>query len=160
MIITSVNIRAVRPIAENVDDAKRLEPYIEECTNLYFIPAIGAAKFKEIEDDMSQFKLLLDGGYYDEDKKHFAGLNQAMGYLVYSRIVRNNQVNTTAFGVVLKQGQFSEQADEETIIRISNDAEKIGMKYLQECVDYLNFSADKSCVKNTFKSKRIKAIGD
>ena len=178
MIITPANIRAVRPIAENVNDEKRLVPYIDECEKLYLIPAFGAKAYKQLESDVlqdnngvpltdntalgisSDIDKLFDGCYYDNDNQHCEGLKKAMGYLVYSRFVRNQNINATAFGIVAKQGQFSETVDEKTIVRIANDAEKIGLEYLKQCVNYLNFGKQKED-KRIFKGKtKFKAIGD
>jgi len=173
MIITPQDIRSVRPIAENVNDEKRLIPYIEECENLFLIPKLGAKQFKVIETAISEsikdpnpvelteaITNLLNGCFYDEDNRHCEGLKKAMGYLVYSRFVRNQNVNATAFGMVQKQGQFSEPVDYKTIIIIANDAEKIGLEYLKQCVEFLNFGKEKRDQRN-FKPKcKFKAIGD
>jgi len=172
MIIQPQDIRAVRPIAENVNDEKRLVPYIEECETLYLITKLGAKQFLSIEKAIKDSQLetpvplpeaitsLMDGCYFDSDNQHCQGLKQAMGYLVYSRFVRNQNVNVTAFAVVAKSGQFSENVDEKTIIRISNDAEKIGLEYLKQCIDFLNFGKEKRDQRN-FKPKcKFKAIGD
>jgi hypothetical protein len=150
------DIKHVRPIADNINEGKRIQPYINEVEKLYLIPYLGAKRFKEISENKSEHEDLFKGGFYDEDSKYFAGLNEASGYLVYSRFLKNNQVNVTAFGVVVKQGQFSEQVDEKTLIRSANDAEKIGLEYLNQCLEYLN---QDSC-KNTKVSKRkFRAIG-
>jgi len=163
MIITPEDIRSVRPISENVNDVKRLIPYIEEAEKIYLIKAIGAVKYKELEADKPNFEnftLLMDGGYYDDDKVYFSGLRSAMGYLVYGRFVRNQNINATAFGIVAKQGQFSEQVDEKTIVRISNDAEKTGLEFLKQCVDFLNFGKDRSQQRVVNQKCRFKSIGD
>ena len=103
---------------------------------------------------------LLDGCYFDSDNQHSGGLKAAMGYLVYSRFVRNQNVNATAFGIVAKRGQDSDPVDEKTIVRVSNDAEKIGLEFLRQCIDFLNFGKDKKDQRN-FKPKcKFKAIGD
>lgn len=99
---------------------------------------MGAKRFKEIEADKSSYQVLFDGGYYNDDANYFAGLNEAVGYLVYARLLKNNSVNVTAFGNVVKLGQFSEQIDERTLIRAANEAEKIGVEYLNQCLDYLH----------------------
>ena len=161
MIITTEDIRAIRPIAENVNDVKRLVPYIDECEKLYLLPSVGAVQFKKIEDkSIANYSVLMDGGYYDNDTKYFVGLRAAMGYLVYSRFVRNQNVNATAFGIVVKQGQFSETVDEKTIVRTANDAEKIGLEYLRQVVDYINSNLPES-EKKVFNTKsKFKIIGD
>lgn len=160
MIFTAEDIRKVRPIADNLNDEKRLLPYIEECENLYLISQIGASLYKKIVSNKTEYNDLLSGGFYDEDRRYFSGLNQAMGYLVYSRFVRNQNVNATAFGMVFKEGQFSDKVDDKTIIRIANDAEKIGLRYLSECIDYLNFNSDSCERRKTTRNNKFKVIGD
>ena len=69
-------------------------------------------------------------------------------------------MNATAFGIVVKQGQFSETVDEKTIVRTANDAEKIGLEYLRQVVDYINSNLPES-EKKVFKTKsKFKIIGD
>ena len=178
MIITPEDIRAVRPIAENVNDAKRLVPYIDECEKLFLLPAFGAKLYKQLDEAVLQNNpgvpitdnegsvILLDlenifnGCYYDDDSRHCEGLKKALGYLVYSRFVRNQNVNVTAFGIVAKNAEFSEKVDDRTIVRTANDAEKIGLEYLKQCTDYINFGKKKSDKRN-FKAKcKFKVIGD
>lgn len=161
MIITPNDIRQVRPLAENINDSKRLVPYIEECEKSVLLPALGAKLYKELQANPkpANFNDIMNGGYYDDDTKYHAGLKEAMGYLVYSRFVRNQNVNATAFGVVVKNGQFSEVADEKTIIRTSNDAEKLGLNYLQQTIDFINFGAEKVAGLKPNRS-RFKIIGD
>lgn len=161
MITTTEDIRAVRPIAENVNDVKRLIPYIDECEKLYLLTSVGAIQFKAIENKtIANYSILMAGGYYDNDTKYFAGLRAAMAYLVYSRFVRNQNVNATAFGIVAKQGQYSENVDEKTIVRVSNEAEKVGLEYLRQCVDYLNFGKEENEKTTSVKRTKYSVIGD
>lgn len=162
MITTVDNIRKVRPISENVNDEKRLIPYIEEAEKLFLIPAIGASLYKQIENNQSTFEMLFTGGFYTDEKnneQYFAGLNDAMGYLTYSRFVRNHNVNATAFGLVQKQGQFSDPVDEKTIVRVANDAEKIGIEYLNQCIAYLKSIGKIDNFKKSIVKRKFKAIG-
>lgn len=171
MINTYSNIRNVRPIAENVIDEVRIKPYLAEVENLFLIPNLGAPLYKEIDDYLktlegegehehnAAFDLLLTGGFYDENTKHFTGLNEALGYLSYSRFVRNQNVNATAFGLVQKQGQFSNHVDDKTIISISKDAENIGQKYLAQCVTYLKFIDKIDECKSFKRTYKFKTIG-
>lgn len=158
MIIFPENIRKVRPIADNINDEKRLLPYIEEVERLYLIPALTPEIYAEIIADRTPFETLFCGGFYDNNKKFFSGLNDASGYLIYSRFVLNNQANVTAFGVQFKNGEFSERADEKTLIRISKDAEKIGLQFLDDCVEYLKFIEKIECantMENVIRKKFI-----
>ena len=162
MITTVDNIRKIRPISENVNDEKRLIPYIEEAEKLFLIPAIGASLYKQIESEQTTFEALFTGGFYTDEKnneQYFAGLNDAMGYLTYSRFVRSQNVNATAFGIVTKQGQFSDPVDEKTIVRIANDAEKIGIEYLNQCIAYLKSIGKIDVYKKSIVKRKFKAIG-
>ena len=161
MIITPEDIRRIRPIAENVNDQKRLVPYIEECEKLFLLPAIGAAVYKQLDsqDKPENFDVLMDGGYYDNDTKYFCGLRQAMGYLVYSRFARNQNVNATAFGFTQKNSQFSDPVDDKTVVRIANDAEKVGLGYLKGCIEYLNFGKAHDERKTFTVKSKFKSIG-
>lgn len=180
MIITTEDIRAIRPIAENVNDIKRLIPYIDECEKLYLIPILGASLYKKLDEAAlmtnsgipiatnevqliylaENIKEIFEGCYYENDTKYHNGLKKAMGYLVYSRFVRNQNINVTAFAVVTKQGQFSETVDEKTIVRTANDAEKIGLEYLRQVVDYINSNLPESEKKVFNPKSKFKIIGD
>ena len=174
MINTYSNIRNVRPIAENVIDEIRIKPYLSEVENLFLIPNLGAALYKEIDDYLktlivgeedpepthnADFDLLMTGGFYDSNTKHFTGLNDALGHLTYSRFVRNQNVNATAFGIVQKQGQFSEPVDDKTIVRIAKDAENVGQEYLKQCICYLKFIKKIDEHKSFKKTYKFKTIG-
>lgn len=158
------DIRNIRPIAENLLDLKRLKPYIEEVEKLLLMPAFGASLFRKIDEEREMYGELYSGGYYDDGKRWFAGLSAAAGYLVYSRLVRDQSCNVTAFGVVQKVSQYSEPMDERTVVRMSNDAENIGVEYLNQCLDYLRFigelTNDCCCHHNNkrIKTLKIKAI--
>jgi hypothetical protein len=50
MIVKFEHIRKVRPIADNINDEKRLLPYMKEVEALDLIPAIGAGLYKQLDD--------------------------------------------------------------------------------------------------------------
>ena len=50
-IISSDDIRKVRPIAENVLDFKRIDPYIREVEQLDVMPEIGISLYQQITDE-------------------------------------------------------------------------------------------------------------
>lgn len=159
MIITFEDIRKVRPIAENLKDEKRLEPYIRESEEFYLKPLISPKLYNEIESKKDEFIDLLDGCVYDNERKQHIGLREAMGYLVYSRFVRLQSVNVTAFGVVVKKTDFSTPADDKTVVRVANDAEKIGLAYLDQCIEYMKHKGWLDSCKEVRKKRKFKAIG-
>ena len=50
MILNSNDIRNVRPIAENINDPARLEPYIREAETLRLVDAIGANLYRWLDE--------------------------------------------------------------------------------------------------------------
>lgn len=133
---------------------------MKEAENMYLIKSFGAVLFKDVNENISTYSLLLKGGYYDNDTKHFVGLSEAMGYLSYSRMVRNQSVNVTAFGMVQKISEHSEAMSDKAISRTADDAEKIGLEYLNQCVEYLKFIEKLECDNVVIKRRKFKTIGD
>lgn len=160
MIITASDIRSVRPVAQNINDAERLHPYIEEVEQLYVIPAITPQVYSQIvKGGVDWIDELKAGGFYNDSTEYFAGLTAAMAYLAYSRLIRNQSTNVTAFGVVFKNGELSEKADEATIARMSNEAQEIGVKHLQGCVQFLQYKGVIPCNAKHLRGSRIRVIG-
>lgn len=185
MITNSSDIREIRPISDNKNDSKRIDPYIIEIEETILCESIGASIYeqlvsspqeesititntvgKDITLSVADVKSLFSGGYYSfaecgiNKRKMTSGIKKAVSYLAYSRIVRNDQLNLTAFGTVVKQGQFSEPADYKIISMSASDAEKTGIFHLKTVVDFLK---DKNIIgihKRISRSKRIKIIGD
>ena len=161
MIFDVSELKEIRPIAANIQQ-NRIAPYIEEVEHVLVIDALGAELYEKIEKDKDSFSMLIDGGFYDglDGREWFAGLRVAVSYLIYSRLVRNNDMNVTAFGAVVKNGQLSEQADGELVARMSNEALSYGEKHLNDVVKYcVSVGLIQECKKVKF-SKKYKVIGD
>lgn len=151
MILNSNDIRNVRPIAENINDPARLEPYIREAETLRLMDAIGANLYRWLDEtDFSgsgpfqyggvtitkdQYTAVMEGGYYDGGRSE--GLKVAIAYIAYSRFIVNNPINATAFGVRYKDGEFSTRVEDNIIIRSSNEARNIGEAYLEKAINHL-----------------------
>lgn len=158
MICTTEDIRGIRPIAKNIGN-ERIECYIEEVEQLQIMDAVGVELYKKINDSRDAFTELLNGCYYDSDKKWNAGLISAIAYLSYARFLRNQNMNVTAFGAVLKNGQLSQKVDDATLTRMVNEAQSIGENYLSSVIEYAQINGLISCDKNVYKRK-FKVIGD
>lgn len=151
MILNSNDIRNVRPIAENINDPARLEPYIREAETLRLVDAIGASLYRWLDEtDFSgpgpfqygdvaitkdQYAAVMEGGYYGGGRSE--GLKIAIAYIAYSRFIVNNPINPTAFGVRYKDGEFSTRVEDNIIIRSSNEARNIGEAYLEKAINHL-----------------------
>lgn len=151
MILNYSDLRNVRPIAENINDPARLEPYIREAETLRLVDAIGANLYRWLDEtDFSgsgpfqygdvtitkdQYTAAMEGGYYDGGRSE--GLKIAIAYIAYSRFIVNNPINPTAFGVRYKDGEFSTRVEDNIIIRSSNEARNIGEAYLEKAINHL-----------------------
>lgn len=194
------DIRAVRPLAENIDEA-RVNVYIDEAERLDILPAIGGEIFKtlrnvgvimvdeqgtELQDEAgntiktldegdlpADVQLLLNGGYWDTDKDggcgcckgggviRFEGIRAAECYFAYARLIRNNSVNVTRFGVVIKEADDSSPASGQQIAAISNDAYKIGAEYLRVTIEWWNATHPATADKmKEGKRRKFVAVGD
>jgi len=190
MIIKPDDIRRIRPVANNIDDLNRIEPYIKDAETLDVLPVIGASLYKQLDEldlnlvnnnsviitnnqgeqinlDYKIYTDLLNGCYYEcsdcscneEILRHSEGLISAIAYLAYSRLLPNHPINVTAFSVVYKYGELSDRVDESALIRATNQAKKIGMVYLNQCIDYMKCKkliCDRQIVK---RRNKFKAIG-
>ncbi len=162
MIIDSNYIRGIRDISVNIDDVKRIDPYIEEAEKEWVIPSIGAKLYKDLisKVDSENNTTLLEGGYYNGDTAYLSGLKKAIAYLAYSRYVRNSNVFLTSSGARAKGSlEFSDSVDDRAVVRVANEAEKRGIKLLDECVAYLNYIGSQA-VRVSTKKKKFIIIGN
>lgn len=146
MLTTIEQIREIRNIALNLKDA-RVEPYLQEVEDAYIMPALGVELYEKLDNQEEHDEILLDGGYYDGPKgrAYCHGLRRAVAYFAYARLLRNNQVNVTAFGVVQKTGSYSQPMDAQQIDAAATDATKMAELYLHTCVVYLHRNDDGGC---------------
>jgi len=140
MIISMDDIQQVRPLANNLDEAK-VDIYIREAEHLDLLPVIGASLYARFDDGVNlteQEETMLEGGDYDGGcgVRHFAGVKTALAYFAYARLVRNIQVNVTPYGVVTKMGEESSPTDYRTVAAASADAHNIGEALLAEAMRY------------------------
>lgn len=161
MITTPENVRQVRPVAENLNDPARLQTYIQEIEDTRLVDLIGARLYRwldtydfsgmgpyqyEREDGETititrgDYLDLMTGGYFTDScgcEHKNPGLTKGTAYLVYARMIINNPVNVTAFGVVNKNGNFSSNTSDNDMIRASNSAKNTGEDVLKKTVEHL-----------------------
>ncbi|MCL1936820.1 MAG: hypothetical protein FWF52_00285 [Candidatus Azobacteroides sp.] len=111
----------------------------------------------------------LNGGYYtcsdgacnSDNTRYSAGLIAAISYLAYARMLPNQPLNVTAFGVVQKTTTLSEPIDEKTLFRAVNETRKIGLEYLRQSTDHLRCEGfiDDCKKANAKRYRKFKAIG-
>lgn len=160
------DIQAIRPLANNLCEAK-VEIYIREAEHLDILPVIGATLYRRFEetDTLSPEEItLLEGGYVEGDcgrEQHIEGVKKALAYFAYARLVRNNQVNVTPYGVVTKLGEESASTDYRTVAAVAAEAQNIGEALLASAMRYWHSVSDScACGRVGQKAKRkFVAIG-
>lgn len=175
-------MRQIRPIANNIVDFSRIDPYIEEVETLTIMPEITPILYKILDENpfedvengitlsdaygnqillsAAEYKTIFMPCYYDGMKSYSQGLIEAISYLAYSRMLKNQSVNVTAFGVKVKNTNFSSDVEEGTIFRMANEAQKIGLVYLNQTIDYLKFLGLLKPCNEKINVHKFKAIGD
>lgn len=164
----------VRDIAANID-ADRLRNFIREAENIDIRPSIAVDLFRRLDgmgpfsvvngeisgdyDLTTEEKSLLVGGYYSSDcgcEEYFEGLLLALGYFAYARLVREQSLNVTAYGVVIKEGELSSPADTRAIAAAALNAQNIAEAYLGNTLKYWRTTQNKGCCGEAQMPKRMR----
>lgn len=164
----------VRDIAANID-AGRLHNFIREAENIDIRGAIGAELFRKLDnigpflvvdgeivgdyDLTTEEKTLLIGGYYTSGcgcSEYFEGLLLALGYFAYARLVREQSLNVTAYGVVVKEGELSSPADTRAIAAAALNAQNIAEAYLGNTLKYWRTIQNEGCCGEAQMPKRMR----
>lgn len=130
-----------RPIGK-VSDAK-IECYISEVEQTIIKPAIGDDLFlqvKSADGDLSDdLQTLLSGGVYTirDQRRCFVGLKVAMAYFVCAQNVISGDFESTRYGMVVKQGEYSNHVTQSERSDLYNSIYATANAYLRECVAFL-----------------------
>lgn len=142
-----------RPIGK-VDEAK-LVAYLTETEQLFVKPALGDALFLDILKDgygNPVYKTLLDGGVYssscDKTPRLIAGLKVAISYYVYAQNVMSGDFESTRYGMVIKNGEYSDRISSKERSDCYNNAMGVANEYMKQCVKYCK---DKGLIKSAGK---------
>lgn len=167
-----------RPIGKMVDNGK-LSAFINEAEQLHVKPIIGNGLYlrlvreqeKPIEEQDPLLRKLLDGGIYtaeacgcDEEQGEFSfeGLKVAISYFVYAQNVMIGDFESTRFGMVTKNDDYSSHLSDKNRSECYNNALDMANGYLQECVDYckaVGLIKRLGQPKSHFEGATIKRIG-
>lgn len=150
-----------RPISGHIDD-KKINTYIRESEDIDLKSSLGDELLMDIRLNPEKYNDLLNGGEYKDKcgyKHTFSGLKTALAYYTYARIVKNNDINVTRFGVTFKEDDYSNKVNVKERVLAYNDAFSIADKYLHECVLFLSVNKEKYPLYRGIgkvKSNRIK----
>lgn len=152
-------VKLGRPIG-TVEKTKLLA-YITEAEQMNVKPALGDELFLSILSDGEEndlYKVLLNGGTYKDSREcihTFVGLKVTMSYYVYAQNVMTGDFQSTRFGTVVKQGDYSREISSKERSDCYNNALEVAHHYLKECVDYCKAKG----LFKTNKSRRVVSTG-
>ena len=129
-LITTTEIRTLgRPIGKIADD--KLNAFITEAEQLHIKPILGDDLYlkllKEVEEtdeskrDPDRKMLLAGGSYYtdegteNEEIHSFMGLKVVISYFVYAQNLMVGDIESTRYGSVIKNGDYSNQRSAQTL---------------------------------------------
>src|SRR5690349_3547506 len=145
VIITLNDIKTLRPTAEL--DGLRWEPFCTESQDQDLRPILGdglyydfMTKFYSTGDPMySSYQNLLNGVAYTPNGQsvYFDGLKPMIGYFTLARLIQNNQLNITRYGVVTKVVAQSQPVDPQMIRQVVNEMRSNAMTYKNQVDTYL-----------------------
>lgn len=139
-----------RPIGKVAED--KLIAFISEAEQLHIKPILGDELFldllEEAEKDDDEQKdtvkqTLLNGGTYiinegteKEKIRSFMGLKVALSYFVYAQNLMVGDIESTRFGSVIKENDFSSRVSSKERSSAYNNTMEVANAYLKECLDY------------------------
>ena len=141
-ILQPADLRTLgRPIGKVAEE--KLKAFITEAEQLHIKPILGDELFLKLLDDREQeskdIVTLLNGGTYTDkrDKLHsFMGLKVALSYFVYAQNLMSGDIESTRFGSVMKNGDYSTHISSKERSDAYNNAVDVAKAYLQECVSF------------------------
>ena len=167
VLITLSDLKQLRPLAEL--DGLRWEQFATEQQDQELRPILSDAlyydlmtKFFDTGDAMyANYQKLINGTEwtYNGNTVYFDGLKPMLSYFTLARLVQNNQVNITRYGVVSKVVPQSEPVDAQVIRQVVNELRSNAMTYKNQVdtylcnnVDtYLLYKGSSSAINTSFK---------
>ena len=151
-----------RPIGKVSNE--QLEAYIAEVEQMFIKPTLGdelflALLFGNYDEEDMRYRILLDGGTYREEEKvcgcvekpviedyeeediqpdtrQIMGLRAAISYFVYAQNIMTGDFQSTRYGMVVKENEYSSHLSSKDRSDAYNNALEVANNYLRECVAY------------------------
>lgn len=129
-----------RPIGKV--DTKKLLAYITETEQMNIKPVLGDDLFLRLLTEYetnAEFQILLNGGAYTDERGNvssFMGLKTTIAYFVYAQNVMSGDFQSTRYGMVIKDGDYSSHISSKERSDCYNNTLEVANHYLNECVKY------------------------
>lgn len=122
-------------------DREMAEAMIAEAQRVEIKPRLGDALYlKLMEDDLADpYRLLLEGGRWSSPcgAQLLTGVKTALAYYALARIVRDGNIQATTYGAVVKDDQYSADAERAERQRQYRELFSQADGYLAEAINYL-----------------------
>lgn len=148
-------------------DSDEIELFIEECEDMYIVPAIGAEVYLKLLDTeklTDEWMKLLDGGRYtgkDGKIRIVVGLKKALAYFVYAKMSKNDGAIVGRSGFIQHQDEYAQRLDDKNRVNKYNDTMNVAEKYLGDAMEYLKFLSGDDNMKGIRGSRvRVYDVGD
>jgi hypothetical protein len=172
LFITKSDFIPYRNLTVNMDDSKRLEPFILEAQRIDLSNLLGKRLYFDMITNIASYnagvaaadadsttytpttdeqwfqKLLTGCGYTytwpdrSTTTKIYAGLKPVLVYLSYARFVRSDNVRSTQSGFVKKTVDFSTQVSDKEIQAVASRAEADANAFFTGAEDFMADNAD------------------
>lgn len=151
-----------RPTSRHIDEGEVLT-FIRECEDIYIIPAIGLACYKEVQEEKDEDVILLDGGdFTDKDGKlkRCAGLRLTLSYFVYAKMAMVDGGLLTRTGLMQHNDSYANRESDKSRLKMYNDAMEVAETYLGTCLTYIRSRSKEDVAPVRGTRVRVHAIGE
>ncbi len=164
-LLTADNWSGYTRIASKHVDEEEVDTFIEECEQLFIIPAVGSDMFLRLvgEDLDENLSLLLEGGEYVDkaQKKHvFKGIRYALAYFVYAKMAKNDGAMISRSGFMQHNDEYAARMDDKNRVNKYNDLMNVAESYLSGALEFLKTWDDVEVKPIRGSRVRIIDIGD
>lgn len=170
-----------RPVSIHLDD-NDVQAFINECEQMYIIPAVGYGNFKAAVtdttwdgtfDDTFKPATVINGGEWkitrgnacqcdtaEKELQYCVGLKTTLAYFVYAKIARSDGAIYSRSGFMQHDDQYEHHVDDSKLKQY-NDVMIIAETYLGDCMRYIKYHTVDKVIKPVHSTRsRIHAIGE
>lgn len=128
-----------RPIGKVAEE--KILSFITEVEQTIIRKAFGDDLYHKFLEDFqdNEYDILLNGGEWNDKNgnyRYIKGLKTAIAYYVYAQNVRAGDFESTRFGMVVKDYDYSNGISSKDREVIASSATEIAEAYVKECLDY------------------------
>jgi hypothetical protein len=161
-IITLQEVQGVKPLSAHVKD-KFFNQFIEDAQISLLKPLIGSELYNAIIKEPSDYTELLEGGFYDDDKRSHSGLKRVLIEFTYTLYMFESADVSTPFGMIVKDFKDGQKIDRQREKELKTKRQQIASQYWHEVQHFIFFTEELRVMfrgspeaNRTYKSQTIK----